>query len=106
MVRAFDTAAFALTPGEISDLVKTEFGYHIIKMTDRKPAIVRPVSDPAVYKEIETALLREQAEAAGHVSTPNAIVAEAKTPAALDKAAASRGLKIEESGLFRARRDD
>ena len=99
MVAAFDTAAFALAPGEISDLVKTEFGYHIIKMTDRKPAIVRPVSDPAVYKEIETALLREQAEAQA-TQHADAIVAEAKTPAALDKAAASRGLKIEESGLL------
>ena len=62
MVAAFDNAAFALAPGEISDVVKTEFGYHIIKVTDRKPAIVRPLSDPEVYKEIESQLLRDQAE--------------------------------------------
>ena len=99
MVAAFDNAAFALGPGEISDLVKTEFGYHIIKLTDRKPAIVRPVSDPAVYKEIEDALVREQAEAQA-TQYADAIVAEAKTPAALDKAAASRGLTMEESGFF------
>jgi peptidyl-prolyl cis-trans isomerase D len=99
MVGAFETAAFALAPGEISDVVKTEFGYHIIKVTDRKPAIVRPVTDPAVYKEIETALVRQQAEA---LSTQHAeaIAAEAKTPAALEKAVASRGLKMEESGYF------
>src|SRR5688572_992218 len=99
MVAAFDTAAFALAPGEISDLVKTEFGYHIIKLTDRKPAIVRPVSDPAVYKEIEGTLLREQAEAQA-TQHADAIAAEARTPAALDKAAASRGLTMEESGFF------
>ena len=99
MVAAFDTAAFALAPGEMSDLVKTEFGYHIIKLTDRKPAIVRPVSDPAVYKEIEGTLLREQAEAQA-TQHADAMVAEAKTPAALDKAAASRGLTMEESGFF------
>jgi peptidyl-prolyl cis-trans isomerase D len=99
MVAAFETAAFALAPGEISDLVKTEFGYHIIKLTDRKPAIVRPVSDPAVYKEIEGALLREQAEAQA-AQHADAIAAEAKTPAALDKVAATRGLTIEESGFF------
>ena len=50
--------------------MKTEFGYHIIKMTDRKPAIVRPMTDPDVYKEIETALMREQAEAPGDAARP------------------------------------
>jgi peptidyl-prolyl cis-trans isomerase D len=99
MVAAFDTAAFALAPGEMSDLVKTEFGYHIIKLTDRKPAIVRQLSDPEVYKEIESALLREQAELQA-TQQAETLAAEGTTPAALDKAAAARGLKVEESGFF------
>jgi peptidyl-prolyl cis-trans isomerase C len=42
MVPAFDQAAWALKPGETSGVVTTPFGYHIIKLTERRPASTVP----------------------------------------------------------------
>ncbi len=41
----FDKAAFALKKGELSDIVRTKFGYHIIKVVDTKPEGIAPYDE-------------------------------------------------------------
>ena len=45
MVPAFETVAFKLKPGEVSDIVKTRFGYHLIKVMDKKTESTVPYAE-------------------------------------------------------------
>lgn len=45
MLKPFEQAAFALGPGEVSDIVETKFGYHLIRLADKKPESVVPYED-------------------------------------------------------------
>ena len=58
MVPDFEKQAFLLEPGQISDVIKTEYGFHIIKVHERQNAQIQSFEE--VKEEIRAELVREQ----------------------------------------------
>lgn len=82
MVKEFEDTAFQLKAGELSGIVKSQFGYHIIKVTERKESGKQPFEEvrDALYKEVAQKIQNE-----GRVKAGQQIMQRAKThPEALD----------------------
>ena len=58
LVPEIEEVCFNMEPGEISGIVRTRFGYHIIKLTERKEPRVKDLSE--VHDAIEQALARQK----------------------------------------------
>ena len=97
MVPAFETAAFSLMPGEISDLVQTDFGLHIIKVVDKQEAFNRPLDE--VRDQIADQLQWQRA-----LDRANAVATELSNtiagPDDLDRVALERAWEVKESNFF------
>ncbi len=97
MVPEFDKVAFSLQPGQLSDLVKTQYGYHIIKVTDKRAASQKTLAE--VRAQIEDQLKYEQAQTAAQ-KLADQVASELKKPGDFESVARARGLQSGESGLF------
>jgi peptidyl-prolyl cis-trans isomerase D len=99
MVKPFADSAFSLQKGEISDLVRTRFGIHIIKVEDIKEESVQPLAQVkgAVLKSLQEDRSREIA-----LQRAESFIDRSRALDDLQKAAAEEGLEVKESGLFAA----
>ncbi|MCU1385032.1 MAG: ppiD [Acidobacteria bacterium] len=97
MVPEFDQTVFAMQPGAISDVVKTQYGYHIIKLVDKKAATTRPLAEVRQQLNDQLAYQRAQAQAA---DLAQKLEKQISKPADLDKVAKAQGLTVQESGFF------
>ena len=97
MVPEFDQVVFAMQPGQMSDLVKTQYGYHIIKLVDKKAAATRTLAE--VRQQISDQLAYEKAQTQA-ADLAQKLEKAIKKPADLDTASRANSLSVQESGFF------
>jgi peptidyl-prolyl cis-trans isomerase D len=86
MVKPFEDAVFALKPNEISDLVKTQYGYHIVQVLEKEPAHLRTFEEAKV--EIASAYKKQRVNDVMQKAADKAQADFRKDPAHPEKAAA------------------
>jgi len=93
MDETFDEAAFALNEvGNVSDVIKTEFGFHIIKLTDLKAEVTQPLTD--VFDEVKAKTSQQKAQEQFFELQQEVARLSFEYPDSLDDAAEAAGIQV------------
>lgn len=90
MVAEFEKAVFSLEPGKISDVVKTQYGFHIVKVTARERAHQQTLEE--VSAQILPMVKQEKGERAAQMATDRVEAALRHNPKSMDAVAAELNL--------------
>lgn len=102
MAQEFENAAFALREGETSELVKSSFGYHIIRVASHQDESQLPLEK--VKERIRRTLVAEHVQSLAEQKA-QAVAAELARGKGLEAAAKEQGLSVQRSPAF-ARNED
>lgn len=98
-VKEFEVAAFSMKPGQVSDLIKTIYGIHILKLIDKQNAHLQAFEE---VKDTIRAALEKQKLATAQQSLADDLERQLKgNPQGFETVARKFGLEAKETPLFR-----
>lgn len=95
---AFEKAVYALSPGQVSGIVRSAFGFHIIKLVDIKAGKTK--SFEQVHDKIQRELSRQQAQTRFYNLSEKLENLTYEHPETLKDAANALGMEIKSTGFF------
>ena len=98
MEKAFEEAASTLKLGEVSEPVRSAFGYHLIKVTELVPGVIKPYE--AVKDEVKKAYQKAEAENTFYELGETLTELSYEHSDSLTEVSDSVGIKIKTTGLF------